>query len=330
MSIFVFIASAETSIDNTVDNIYFQPQVNDTDSQYWKTEKFLNMGTYNFTYSCPNGWRDGMTGVLVWEVTPPADYQDTREPNCYGIEDGYIITQIKFITDYEMDLKKYGFSTRSWDFEQSNPIVAYNAANNDYSLTIEHENVRISGKDKHQYSVRLIIESTKLKYNKYYYFRIRIGATFHAPNPSLEFSAVEFSTTFYSRSEYENSADYEKDQATQEGNESVGAVGDAVPDKASGFLNSFQKLADSMTTLDTKAQLTIPAISIPKTSAFDEIKLTDEMTVDLGYWVQQIPTSVLTVVQIILTIALILYCGYEFYGLIQQIMVKSKDGGNSG
>ena len=79
----------------------------------------------------------------------------------------------------------------------------------------------------------------------------------------------------------------------------------------------------------TDAKLPVPAITIPAIpGVMDAIQLTDELYVDFGYWVQQLPSGVLELVQILCTIALIVYCFKELYGMIAYAMTL-KGGGSS-
>ena len=140
-----------------------------------------------------------------------------------------------------------------------------------------------------------------------------------------------FACRTITESEYKSDPKYqmnlEKTEATNSGNSSVDSLTGAIPDLTSGFLDSFSNLATSMSTKSTTAKWYIPKIKLPAINGvMPEIALTSRLEVDFEYWVNKIPSDALSVVRIICTCALIIFCVKEVYGLIQLVMVN-KGGG---
>lgn len=123
-------------------------------------------------------------------------------------------------------------------------------------------------------------------------------------------------------------AEREKDEATDTGNDGVGEITDVIPDHSSGFISGMENLVTSLSYSGTDCKWTFPQLYIPAIEGVTgEIKLTDsEFEIDIGGWVKKIPGTILSVIQIILTIALILFCVKELYGTVQYILTL-KGGG---
>lgn len=123
--------------------------------------------------------------------------------------------------------------------------------------------------------------------------------------------------------------DSEKQEVSNAGDSAAGELMDIIPNESQGFMDAIQSLVSSMSYSGTDAKLPVPAITIPAIpGVMDAIQLTDELSVDFGYWVQQLPGGVLKLVQILCTIALIVYCFKELYGMIAYAMTL-KGGGSS-
>lgn len=123
----------------------------------------------------------------------------------------------------------------------------------------------------------------------------------------------------------------EKNEASSTGNDGVGELTDVIPDYSTGFIDGMQKLASSLSYSGTKCEWTVPQLYIPAMSGVSskKIPLTDgELKVDLGSWVQKLPSKILSVVRVLLTIALIIYCVKELYDTIQYALTL-KSGGSS-
>lgn len=113
----------------------------------------------------------------------------------------------------------------------------------------------------------------------------------------------------------------EKQEATDEGGEMVDQLTGAMPDESGGFIDALSELAAAMSYEGTEAKLPIPAIDMPAISGlFPSYHLMDESVVDFGAVVQQMPDKVMTLVQVILTLALVVFAFKELYGLISYAM----------
>lgn len=124
---------------------------------------------------------------------------------------------------------------------------------------------------------------------------------------------------------YEN----EKQEATDSGNDSVDDVMSAIPADNDGFISAIEKLGKVLVTDSTEAKWTFPALYIPAIEGVtSKIELSSEKDIDFGYWIKQIPSTILTLIQYISTIALIIYCFKELYSTIEYILTLRK-GGNS-
>lgn len=123
--------------------------------------------------------------------------------------------------------------------------------------------------------------------------------------------------------------DSEKQEASNAGDSAAGELMDIIPNESQGFMDAIQSLVSSMSYNGTEAKLPVPAIKIPAIAGvMDEIKLTDELSVDFGYWVHRMPNGALMLVQILCTIALIVYCFKELYSTIAYAMTL-RGGGSS-
>ena len=121
----------------------------------------------------------------------------------------------------------------------------------------------------------------------------------------------------------------EKQEANNTGNSAVDSVTGAIPSDTTGFLNAIKLLTSSMSYDGTDAIWTIPSMKIPKMDGItEEIKLTDKLQVNFADYVNMIPANVLSVARIVCTLALIVFCAKELYGLIQEVMVSRRSGSN--
>lgn len=117
----------------------------------------------------------------------------------------------------------------------------------------------------------------------------------------------------------------EKQEATDEGGELADQLTGALPDQSQGFMAGIKKLADAMAYEGTDAELTFPSISLPDIpGVMKSYKLSEEMPIDFGFWVQKIPDKVLTLVQVISTLALVVFAFKELYGLISYAMTLKR------
>lgn len=122
----------------------------------------------------------------------------------------------------------------------------------------------------------------------------------------------------------------EKDEANTQGNASADEVAGAIPDESQGFINGMSSLISAMSYNGTDAKWTFPKLYLPEIpGVMDRLDLTDEeLEIDFGFWIQKLPERLLSIVQIVLTIALIVYCFKELYGTISYVLTLKKDGGS--
>lgn len=127
---------------------------------------------------------------------------------------------------------------------------------------------------------------------------------------------------------------YEENSANTSGNDSVNALGSAVPDKSADLLASFSKLTKSMVHDEAVCNIKFPQIKVPALGEgdgtfFGETVLYNGGNVDMAYYVNLIPSDVLTVIRSVLTVALILFCFKELYGFIEYALTLNKTKGGT-
>lgn len=114
--------------------------------------------------------------------------------------------------------------------------------------------------------------------------------------------------------------DKEQHAADNQGNSSINGVLDVVPDYSDGFVQALGALAGSMSYSGTSAVLTTPVVAMPAIpGVMSGIQLMPSYDIDFGYWVQQLPSGLLTLVQSLLTLALVGYCFKELYSTIAYL-----------
>lgn len=120
----------------------------------------------------------------------------------------------------------------------------------------------------------------------------------------------------------------EKQETQTSGDNATSDTNSAMPSVDSGFANSLKSFVGSMSYNGTEAILPIPKTSIPAIDGItDEVVLIPEQGYDLSAVISQyIPSNLLTLLQHLFDIALVLYCVYELYGLIQYVLTLKKGG----
>lgn len=120
----------------------------------------------------------------------------------------------------------------------------------------------------------------------------------------------------------------EKQETQTSGDNATNDTNSAMPSVDSGFANSLKSFVGSMSYNGTEAILPIPKTSIPAIDGItDEVVLIPEQGYDLSAVISQyIPSNLLTLLQHLFDIALVLYCVYELYGLIQYVLTLKKGG----
>lgn len=120
----------------------------------------------------------------------------------------------------------------------------------------------------------------------------------------------------------------EKQEAQTSGDKATSDSTSAMPSVDSGFSNSLKTFVASLSYNGTEAILPIPETSIPAINGImDKVILIPEQGYDLSATITQyIPANLLTLLQHLFDIALVLFCVYELYGLIQYVLTLKKGG----
>lgn len=120
----------------------------------------------------------------------------------------------------------------------------------------------------------------------------------------------------------------EKQETQTSGDNASNDATSAMPSVDEGFANSLKSFVGSMSYNGTEAILPIPKTSIPAIEGvIGEVVLIPEQGFDLSSVITQyIPANLLQLLQHLFTIALVLYCVYELYGLIQYVLTLKKGG----
>lgn len=120
----------------------------------------------------------------------------------------------------------------------------------------------------------------------------------------------------------------EKNEAQTSGDNASNDISSAMPSVDEGFANCLKSFVGSMSYNGTEAILPIPKSSIPAIDGvMDEVVLIPEQGFDLSAVITHyIPSNLLLLLQHLFTIALVLYCVYELYGLIQYVLTLNKGG----
>lgn len=124
------------------------------------------------------------------------------------------------------------------------------------------------------------------------------------------------------------SFDIEENKANEGGNSASDEATSAIPSVDSGFTEALKSFVASMSYDGTEAKLPIPKIYIPAVGGMTEdIELLNAQEYDLSAAINQFcPKTLLELIRHLFTIALVLYCVYELYGLIQYVLTLKKGG----
>lgn len=118
-----------------------------------------------------------------------------------------------------------------------------------------------------------------------------------------------------------SSQDREKEEANKDGNTSVNGLQSALPNYSSGFIDSITSFVQNFSYTGTECSWVLPSIKLPSIDGvMDEVTLTDSMEIPFNYWIEQIPTPIMTLIQSLLTIALIVYCFKELYSVVSYVL----------
>lgn len=122
--------------------------------------------------------------------------------------------------------------------------------------------------------------------------------------------------------------DNEKEQSKGEGNKFVDQILDALPDPSTDVLAALKSLTDATAYTGTDAVLPIPAIVLPGIEGlFPETVIWEGTNFDFGEYLGFIPSSLLTLVQSLFTIAIVLFCVYELKGIISYCLTLRENKG---
>lgn len=120
-----------------------------------------------------------------------------------------------------------------------------------------------------------------------------------------------------------NQPEQEKNEANSSGNSAVDDLTGALPDHSSGFISGFEKLVDGMSYSGTECVWKFPKLYIPAMSGVTDqpIQLMEsELDIDIGGWVNKLPSNIMSLIRIVLTIALLIYCVKELYDTVQYVL----------
>lgn len=99
---------------------------------------------------------------------------------------------------------------------------------------------------------------------------------------------------------------------------------DNIPDKSEGFISSLTNFVSAMSTTDTSCSITFPAITTPAIAGIPSYTLSEEQDVDFSEAIALLPTSIMTLVQSLLTIGLIIFAFKELYDTISEALTRRK------
>lgn len=120
----------------------------------------------------------------------------------------------------------------------------------------------------------------------------------------------------------------EKAEGNSAGQDAVDQLTAIIPSDNQGVMNAFGGLVESMSYSGTNCQWTFPAMYLPEVKGvMGRIQLTDEKPIVFTDWVDAIPSDIMEVVRIVCTVALVLFCFKELYGVIMYVLTM-KGGGD--
>lgn len=124
----------------------------------------------------------------------------------------------------------------------------------------------------------------------------------------------------------DESREKEKEEASTQGNSSVSEGTASIEDKGGDFVGALGGLTSSMSYTGTSCAWEFPEVRLPAIAGvMDEVVLINSQPIDFTQWVNAIPSSVLLVIQSVLTIGLIVYCFKELYDTIAYVLTLRKD-----
>lgn len=123
----------------------------------------------------------------------------------------------------------------------------------------------------------------------------------------------------------EEMREQEKEETKETGEGSVDDVSSAIPSDNDGFISALEKLSSSLVSSSTTAKWTFPRVYLPAISGImEEKELITETQIDFNFWVNKIPSNILSLIRVLSTIALIIFCFKELYDTISYILTMRK------
>ena len=102
----------------------------------------------------------------------------------------------------------------------------------------------------------------------------------------------------------------------------------ALPDPSTKVLGALKGLTDATSYTGTKAALTIPPIVLPGIGdLFPTTEIWGGAEFDFGEYIEYLPSTLLTLVRSLFTIAIVLYCVYELKGIISYCLTLRSNKG---
>lgn len=123
----------------------------------------------------------------------------------------------------------------------------------------------------------------------------------------------------------EEMREQEKQETQETGEGSVDDVSSAIPSDNDGFISALERLSSSLVSSSTIAKWTFPRVYLPAISGImEEKELISETEIDFNFWVNKIPSNILSLIRVLSTIALIIFCFKELYDTISYILTMRK------
>lgn len=110
----------------------------------------------------------------------------------------------------------------------------------------------------------------------------------------------------------------------------AGDIMDSIPVDNDGLVNALENFGGAMMHNTTECSWKVPSIMFPKIEGVSDgtAQLVPEMDIDFEEYAGLIPEDIMTLIQALTTVALIGYCIYELYGMIEYVMTMRKGGGS--
>lgn len=126
---------------------------------------------------------------------------------------------------------------------------------------------------------------------------------------------------------YYDAKKVEKEETQNSANSAKSSADSAIDNKSSSMTSSIQALAQSMSYNGTACTLSVPSLTwgldgiIPETTWFDDLEI------DFTYYINKfVPTTIMSIIRALTTIALVVFCFKELYDLISLVLVNKKAG----